>query len=297
MLDMTVDQSIPGVAVRTHAPVDGPPIYVVSGGTGATGELLARTVLAQFRVQSPIFIIANVASQEDVIGAVETVRAANGCILHTMVNKRMRELLIERAAEQGLFAFDLSGPLLEFLSEKLGQEPLGVAGLYRQQQIAYFRRVEAIEFTVAHDDGKRSDDLGNADIILVGPSRCGKTPLSMYLAMIGWKVANVPIAPGVEPPAELFQVDKRRIVALQIAPAQLMAHRKWRQQRLGTSEGLYTDRAGIVEELRMYNHFVYRSGFPTVDVTDKPIETSGDEVVQTIATRMPLARLDAPMPA
>jgi len=194
-----------------------------------------------------------------------------------------------------VFAFDLAGPLVEHLSETLKQEPLGVPGLYRQQQIAYFRRVEAIEFTVAHDDGKRTEDLHMADIILLGPSRCGKTPLSMYLSMLGWKVANVPIVPFVEAPATLMEVDKRRVVALQIAPAQLIAHRKWRQQRLGVSEGLYTDRATVVEELREYNHFIFRNGFTMIDVTDKPIETSGDEVVQMIAGRTPTARVEAPV--
>lgn len=293
---MSVDPST-SAAVRSPAPAIGPPIYVVSGAIGATGELLARTVLAQFRVQAPIVIISNVSSPEDVYSAVERARAGDGCIVHTFVNARLRALLIERAAARDVYAFDLSGPLIDYLSRRLNQEPLGIPGLYRQQQIAYFRRVEAIEFTVAHDDGKRAEELPNADIVLVGPSRCGKTPLSMYLAMIGWKVANVPIAPGVEPPAELFRIDKRRIVALQIAPAQLMAHRKWRQQRMGTEEGVYTDRAAVVEELRQYNHFIYRSGFPILDVTDKPIETSGDEVVQLIASRTPMSRVDSPMPA
>lgn len=291
---MTAESTFPGPAMRTHVAVAGSPIYVVSGGTGATGELLARTVLAQFRVQAPIYIVANVTTPEEIYGVVETAESAHGSILHTMVNTRLRRLLIERAAERGVFAFDLAGPLIEHVSGELGQEPLGVPGLYRQQQIAYFRRVEAIEFTVAHDDGKRVEDLINADIIIVGPSRCGKTPLSMYLSMLGWKVANVPIVPYVDPPAELEEVDKRRIVALQIAPAQLMAHRKWRQQRLGTAEGLYTDREGIVEELREYNHFVYHSGFPTLDVTDKPIESSGEEIVQMISGHMPIARMEMP---
>lgn len=282
-------------AIRTPSVEPAPPIYVVSGGTGATGELLARTVSAQFRVQAPIVVVGNVNTPEEVQGVVRTAVEAGGCILHTMVNQRLREMLIELAREAHVFAFDLPGPLLDYLSEKLAQEPVGVPGLYRQQQIAYFRRVEAIEYTVAHDDGKRSEELHTADIILVGPSRCGKTPLSMYLAMIGWKVANVPIVPYVAPPPQLFTVEKRRIVALQIAPSQLLAHRKWRQQRLGTEEGVYTDRDSIIEELREYNHFVYRSGFPTIDVTDKPIESSGDEVVQKVALRMPGSHSEVPL--
>lgn len=277
---------------RVAAPLPGAPIFVLSGGLGATGELLARTVLAQFRVQAPIHIIGNVASAEEIDEAVQLAAGAQGSILHTMVNRKLREHLVKRANEKGVFAFDLAGPLIQHLSEELEQQPLGVPGLYRQQQIAYFRRVEAIDFTVSHDDGKRAEELVHADIVLLGPSRCGKTPLSMYLAIIGWKVSNIPIVPYVPPPDELFKVDKRRVVALQIAPAQLMAHRKWRQQRLGTNSegGVYTNRDGIIEELRQYNHFVFRHGFATVDVTDKPIETSGDEVVAAIAARVPLPR-------
>ena len=294
MCGMESESTFPGPSPRTYVPVAGNPIYVISGGTGATGELLARTVLAQFRVQSPIYIVANVSAPEDIYRVVESAESAGGSILHTLVNKRLRSLLIERAGERGVFAFDLAGPLIEHVSAELGQEPLGVPGLYRQQQIAYFRRVEAIEFTVAHDDGKHTDDLLNADIVIVGPSRCGKTPLSMYLSMLGWKVANVPIVPYVEPPATLYEVDKRRIVALQIAPAQLLAHRRWRQQSMGTAEGQYTDREAIVEELREYNHFVYRRGFPVLDVTDKPIESSGEEIVRMISGRAQAAPTGTP---
>jgi len=275
-------------AIHLPLPAPGAPIFVLSGGTGATGDLLARTVLAQFRVQAPIVIIGNVISEEDVVAAVDRAASAHGCIVHTMVNTRLRELLAQCAAERGVVSFDLAGPLIQHLSTELDQQPLGVPGLYRQQQIAYFRRVEAIEFTVAHDDGKRSEDLPKADIVLLGPSRCGKTPLSMYLSMIGWKVANIPIVPFVEPPAELARVDRRRVVALLIAPAQLLAHRKWRQQRLGTDEGIYTNRASVIEELREYNHYVFSHGYATVDVTDKPIESSGDEVIAVIASQVSL---------
>ncbi len=274
----------------------GIPVFIVSGGIGATGELLARTVLAQFQGESPIVVIGRVNSPEAIDQAVERAAQAGGCIVHSLVNKAMRAQIARRAAERGVAAFDITGPLLEHLAQVLGQEPVGVPGLFRKQQIAYFRRVEAIEFTVAHDDGKKTDDLHLADIVLVGPSRCGKTPLSMYLAMIGWKVANVPIVQGVPPPPELAEVDKQRIVALQIAPAQLLAHRRWRQQRLGTDEGHYTDRASVVAELRQYNHFVHQQGFATVDVTDKPIESSGDEVVQKVVTRGPPARDESAMP-
>lgn len=268
-------------------PIKAPPIYVLSGGTGATGELLARTVLAQFRtVQADIVIVPNITSREEIEMTVQHAVETGGCILHTMVNSDLHAAILALSEEHKVFAVDLSGELLDYVSDQLGQQPIGVPGLYRKSQNAYFRRVEAIEFTVAHDDGKRVDDLPYADIVLVGVSRVGKTPLSMYLSMLGWKVANVPIVPGVPPPKQLQQVEKRRIVALQIDPAQLMAHRRWRQQHLGVRETGYVDRANIIEELREYNHFVSREAYQTLDVTDKPVESSADEVIALISHRL-----------
>ena len=264
-----------------------PPIYVLSGGTGATGELLARTVLAQYRdVQAEIIIAPNVHTVAEIADVVQKAVADGGSIIHTMVSPDLRQETIELARSYNVFAMDLAGPIMDHLSRQLGQTPIGVPGLYRESNFAYFRRVEAIEFTIAHDDGKRSDNLCAADIVLIGASRCGKTPLSIYLSMLGWKVANVPIVPGVEPPATLTRCDKRRVIALDIDPQKLMAHRRWRQQHLGVSEGYYTDRANIVEELREYHHYVYRHGFTMFDVTDKPIETSGEELILLISRNM-----------
>ncbi|MFN3981501.1 MAG: kinase/pyrophosphorylase, partial [Caldilinea sp.] len=171
----------------------GPPIFVVSGGTGATGDLLARTVLAQFPdVDVPIQMETKVVSEERVR---EVIRKATGIpgaiILHTMVNRDFRRLLVTEAARAGIVTFDLAGPLEEHLSRELAMEPLQQPGLYHQMRRAYFERVEAIEFTVAHDDGKRVEDLPLAEIVLLGLSRVGKTPLSMYLSILGWKTANV----------------------------------------------------------------------------------------------------------
>ncbi len=264
-----------------------PPIYVLSGGTGATGELLARTVLAQYRdIHAEIIISSSVQTVAEIEDVVQKAVADGGSIIHTMVNPDLHRATTEMTRSHNVFAVDLAGPIMEHLTNTLGQQPIGVPGLYRESNIAYFRRVEAIEFTVAHDDGKRSDNVCAADIVIIGVSRCGKTPLSIYLSMLGWKVANVPIVAGVEPPESLTRCDKRRVVALDINPQKLMAHRRWRQQHLGVSEGFYTDRANIVEELRAYHHYVYRCGFTMFDVTDKPIETSGEELILLVSRNM-----------
>jgi regulator of PEP synthase PpsR (kinase-PPPase family) len=181
---------------------------------------------------------------------------------------------------------------MEHLSEVLGQQPAGKPGLYRQQREAYFARVEAIEFTVAHDDGLRVEDLPQADIVLAGVSRCGKTPLSMYLSVMGWKVANVPFILPVPPPEELLQADRRRVVGLTIEPGQLVAHRQWRQRHLGVpQDSPYVNGEQIYEEVEAARRFFRRQGFGLVDTTDKPIETSAEEVVTLVTRRL---KMEAP---
>lgn len=259
------------------------PIFIVSGGVGASAEQVVRTVLAQFSAANvPLVIEPYVHHPEQLHAIVERAATSGGIIVHTMVDTNLRHHLIALAVDRNVATFDLFGPLLTQLSQMLGQQPAGQPGLYRQLNQSYFRLIEAIEFAVAHDDGKRVHELPLADIVLLGVSRVGKTPLSIYLSMLGWKVANVPLAPGVEPPAELFQVERRRVIGLTMAPVQLLVYRRTRQQHLGLTGGSYTDHETVREELRAANHFFAAHGFPVIDVTDKPIETSGEEVVLTI---------------
>ena len=255
---------------------------------GQQGELLARTVLAQFpNVHVPLVVATKVLDAEQVHAVVRQAAGIPGAIiLHTMVNRRTRHLLVVEAAKAGVMTFDLAGPLEEHLSRELGLEPLGHPGLYRQLNRSYFDRIEAIEFTVAHDDGQRIDELQRAEIVLLGPSRVGKTPLSIYLSMLGWKVANVPFVPPVPPPDEIFAVDPRRLIGLVIEPAQLLVHRKVRQQRTGIPVGSYVDREEVIDELRAARHFFYRHHIPVVDTTDKPIESSAEEIAAMVSLRM-----------
>ena len=264
----------------------GPPIFVVSGGAGATGDLLARTVLAQFPdVDVPLHVETKVVSEERVRDVIKKATGIPGAIIvHTMVKRDYRRLLVTEAARAGIVTFDLAGPLEEHLSRELEMQPLQQPGLYHQMRRAYFDRVEAIEFTVAHDDGKRVEDLPKAEIVLLGLSRVGKTPLSMYLSVMGWKTANVPFVPGVPPP-ELAQVAPHKVVGLIIEPAQLIAHRRYRASRSGIREEGYVDRQSVVDEMRAANHYFYAQGFHVVDTTDKPIETSAEEIVSLITRR------------
>lgn len=281
----------------SSAKPDVPDLHIVSGGVGASGELLTHTVLAQFpNVRPRIHIHPHVHSMDDVQAVVEEALQTEGIILHTMVHPDIRDALIEEAERQHVEAVDLAGPLIDKLSSRLRAEPVGQPGRYRKLYGQYFKRVDAIEFTIAHDDGKRSGELDEADIVLVGVSRLGKTPLSVYLAMQGWRVANVPFVLGVKLPSDLWCVDHRRIVGLTIEPPQLAVHRRWRRERMGVDVDGYVQQKQIAEELREANRFFAAHEIPVVDVTDKPIETSGTEVEALVTRRlnsMTLARLGA----
>ncbi len=265
----------------------GAPIFVASGGVGASGEQLVRTVLAQFaNVHVPMRIWPHIRQESQLLDLVSQAAAQGATIVHTLVNVDLRARLAQEAAARGVPSFDLVGDLMEHLSRSLGQEPMGQPGLYRELFATYFQRVEAIEYTVAHDDGKRLDDMAEANVVLAGVSRVGKTPLSMYLAMQGWKVANVPLVMEVPPPPELFTVDPRRVVGLMLQPHQLLIHRRWRQERIGIPAGSYVERERLNEELRAANHLFHKHGFAVVDATDKPLETTGEEVIAVVTRRI-----------
>lgn len=264
-----------------------PPIYIFSGGVGASGEQLVNTVLAQFPDHNlEIIVKSNLRQPEQIEHALAEVAETGGLVVHTMVNTSLRQFLIQRAEEQDILAIDLMDDLVNYLRQILGEEPQGKPGLYRQLHKDYFERVAAIDYALAHDDGKNPSGWENADVVLVGVSRVGKTPVSMYLSVLGWKAANYPLVQGIAVPDELFQIDNRRVVGLTIDPTQLISHREQRQRRLGTSgKSAYTDPVTVFEELEAAEALFKRGNFSTLDVTAKPIETTADEIIQLLTRR------------
>jgi regulator of PEP synthase PpsR (kinase-PPPase family) len=261
-----------------------PPIFVISGGRGTSGEQLVRTALAQFQgVTVPVIIVPHVQRVEQLEDVIEQTVSTRGIIAHTLVEAGLRSALIDLAREGNAVTVDLMGPLLSQLTRILAQRPLGQPGLYRQLREDYFKRIEAIEFAVEHDDGRKPHELHLADLVLVGVSRVGKTPLSMYLSMEGWKVANVPLIKVVSPPQQLFEIDRRHVVGLTIEPGQLAAYRLHRHRRLGVpGRSTYTDTKELYEELEFARNVCHRGQFAIVDITEKQIEESATEVMAKV---------------
>jgi regulator of PEP synthase PpsR (kinase-PPPase family) len=168
-----------------------PTIFILSGGIGSSGEQLVNTVLAQFPGASvKLVMVGSIRQPEQILATLAQARVAGGMVVHTLVETPLRSLLAQEAQRMGVTAVDLMGPLIQWLAQALGREPLGKPGLYRQLNRQYFERVAAIDFTMAHDDGKNPEGWEQAEFVLVGVSRVGKTPLSLYLAVLGWKVAK-----------------------------------------------------------------------------------------------------------
>lgn len=262
-------------------------IYIVSGGVGASGEQLVNTVLAQFpHAQVKTITISNVRFEQQLDEVIHRARLQQATLVHTLVAPDLRAYLIRQAARQAVPAVDLMGALLVRLEQVLGQTAVGQPGLYRQLHEAYYDRVAAIEYTIAHDDGQRAEDWSQAEIVITGVSRVGKTPLSLYLSVLGWKVANIPLVEQLGIPEMLLSLDRQRVFGLTLAPAALLAFRQQRQQRLGTSgPSDYTNPEKIFEELHAAEKIFRSAGFRLIDATDKPIETTADEIIRLVSQR------------
>jgi [pyruvate, water dikinase]-phosphate phosphotransferase / [pyruvate, water dikinase] kinase len=264
-----------------------PPIYIVSGGKGLAGDAVVQSVLIQFPDSNvPVIIVPDVLNQERMDDVISKALITKGAIVHTMVDPEARRMLIDSCVQSGVNHFDLVGDLSDYLSELLNTKPISKPGLYRLSHIAYFRRVEAIDFTLKVDDGQNPEKITQADIVLTGVSRTGKTPLSVYLAMFGWKVANVPIVPGIEPPEGLFKADPGRVFGLNISMVYLIAQRANRVKSLHMNEDTdYINTRKVGEELAYARGIFQRGGFTEIQITNKPIESSANEILNILTNR------------
>lgn len=265
-----------------------PPVYVLSCGQGINGEQLIRSALVQFKdSRCRVVKIPNLTTPELVTEAIKKVED-NAVIAHTLVDPESRACVKEACAEREIISVDLMGDSLRALEAALGSSPAGEPGRYRRFNQINMDRVAAIEFTVAHDDGLNPQDLHEAEIVLVGLSRSGKTPLSMYLSVHGWMVANIPIVIDIPLPEELLAINRKRIVALYIDPEQLTAHRQIRKKRLGIlDDDGYSGKREIYREVDAVRELYRKYGFATINVSNKPIESSAEEVIAIIEKRFP----------
>ena len=262
-------------------------IYVASCGEGINAYNLVESTLVQFPdSEITVVKIPHIRTENQVDELIEKVKDIESLIVHTIVDRNLRQYLTRKGFENSIVTIDLMGPVISKIQTFLNLAPLEKPGLYREIHQVDLKQVSAIDFALAHDDGLNPETLAQAEILLVGLSRAGKTPLSMYMSVMGWKVANIPYVPGVAMPDSLQTADRRRIIALNINADQLLAHRKLRQESLGASDiYAYSSRKDIEKEIQAAHKFYIAKGYSMIDVSNKPIETSAEEIIEMITRR------------
>jgi regulator of PEP synthase PpsR (kinase-PPPase family) len=173
------------------------------------------------------------------------------------------------------------------LANYFGYEPKSIAGLLHDVNENYFDRIAAMEYTIAHDDGKDLSGLDKADLVILGISRTSKTPLSMYLSHQGWRVANIPLINGFDVPKEVYQLDQRRVIALTIDAQDLATIRRARLERLGQNQGgQYADPEKVNLEIEYANEIFRKNRrWPVFNVTGKALEETASEIIKLMAYR------------
>ena len=267
-----------------------PCLYLVSGSSGVAGSQLLNIGLAQFEKHFRVEIRRYVRSEDDVTLLVSAAAEKGAGIIHSFVRENLRNHLVRTAKQAGVVTLDLMGPLLDMLTFFSKSMPEGRPGLHRKMQDGYFDRVDAMRFSTLHDDGARSDELNTADIVLLGVSRCGKTPLSVYLSVLGWKTGNIPIVSGMPLPNAVRRLDRRRVFGLNIDFERLISHRKKRRLAGGVGIPGYTDKSTVFAELEWASNIFRENRFRVIDVTDKPIESSAEEIIEQVLDRFPKIR-------
>ncbi|MCC7406307.1 MAG: kinase/pyrophosphorylase [Bdellovibrionales bacterium] len=268
-------------------------IYIISDGTGETAATMVRAALVHFNDREiNIVRCKNVRTEEQIENLMGEVFAKQGLVAHTVVSESMRKKITECAAEKGILTIDLLGPVMSLLEEYFGgtQTQEAKAGLLRVVDERYFKRIEAIEYTVKHDDGKLLTDLDQADIVLVGISRTSKTPLSIFMSHKGWKVANIPLVLKTPLPEELFKIDQRKIVGLMIDVESLLRIRRKRLEKFGQDPGgEYASLKYIDDEIQYAQEiFKHNRKWPVLNVTDRAMEETAAEIIRIVASRMDL---------
>ncbi|MCX8026420.1 MAG: kinase/pyrophosphorylase [Thermodesulfovibrionales bacterium] len=262
-------------------------IYLVAESTGETINRIARASLVQFNPDSfevkKFFMVQDKKLIKDIMH-----RAAEegALVAFSIVEHDLRDVLIHEAEHSGIKAIDVIGDFIVQLSIFLNQKPASIPGRQYVLDEDYFKRIEAINFAVKHDDGKMPHGLKLADIVLVGLSRTGKTPLSTYLAHQGWKVANVPVHPDMDPPKELFEIDPKKVFGLVVSVESLVRLREGRLKQLGLApRAKYADPVEISQEIDWCNEFFRQNPkWRIVDVSNRAIEEAAASIVRAYQT-------------
>jgi regulator of PEP synthase PpsR (kinase-PPPase family) len=263
-------------------------IFLLSDGTGESVDKITRACLTQFQSQNvQVVRYKSIRAKAQVEAVLDEAKRRGALVVYTAVSREVRDAIAEAVAEKKMPAVDLLGDMIAHLSQHLHAAPTNVPGLLHEVNEQYFKRIEAMEFTVKHDDGNSHDDYHRADLVLVGVSRTSKTPLSIYLSHRGWKVANCPLVKGIDPPKALFEIEQNKIVALTIDAQALAKIRRERLVRMGRDPSSdYASLTHIGDEIEWAMQLYGRNRrWPVFDVTNKALEETASEIEKWMQAR------------
>jgi regulator of PEP synthase PpsR (kinase-PPPase family) len=263
-------------------------LHLVSDATGETLLAVGRAACAQYSTVSPIEhvypLIRNLKQLEPVLADIE---ANPGIVLYTLVDPVLNDRLQKHCQERSIPCLSILSPVLSLFASYLGTETTPRVGGQHTLNAEYFRRIDALNYTLMHDDGQHAENLNEADVVLVGISRTSKTPTSIYLANRGIKTANVPLVPGIEPPTQLEQISKPLVVGLIASPERIVQIRQNRLLGLNAhqSDSNYVDRQSVSDEIAISKKLCARHNWPVIDVTRRSIEETAAAVIALMQER------------
>ena len=262
-------------------------LQLVSDATGETLHGLSKAATAQFEkvecIEHPWSFVRSAKHVEQVLEGIDD---KPGIVVFTLVNTELRDALVEGCQERNVTCLAVLDPLIASLSSFLGEEAGNLPGRQHALDKDYFERIDALHFSMSHDDGLSTDDLETAEVIIVGVSRTTKTPTCIYLANRGIRAANVPIVPGCPLPKELDDTKSdAMIVGLTISPERLIPIRRNRLIGMQQEESAYVDEEDVREEVMAARRLFTAKGWPVVDVSRRSIEETAAAILNLLARR------------
>jgi [pyruvate, water dikinase]-phosphate phosphotransferase / [pyruvate, water dikinase] kinase len=262
-------------------------LHLVSDATGETLIAVSRAATTQYQgVASIEHVYPLVRTHEQLDRVISEIEAAPGLVLFTLVDLELSERLEKVCKEQGCPCLSVLTPVHAMIQSYLGAVSTPRPGAQHMLNAEYFRRIDALNFTMMHDDGQMAEELEDADVVLVGISRTSKTPTSIYLANRGIKTANIPLVPGIEPPPQLELLVKPLVVGLVASPDRIVQIRQNRLLSLNVSENTdYVDKDSVSDEMAQARRLFSKHDWPVIDVTRRSIEEVSATIIEWYSAR------------
>jgi [pyruvate, water dikinase]-phosphate phosphotransferase / [pyruvate, water dikinase] kinase len=263
-------------------------LHLVSDSTGETLITVARAASAQYVNAAPVeHVFPAVRTNRQLDRVLAEIEEAPGVILYTLLDQVLIDRLEGKSRELGLPCLSILGPVLRLFQAYLGAESTHKVGAQHMLNAEYFKRIDALNYTMMHDDGQLTDDLENADVVLLGVSRTSKTPTSIYLANRGVKTANIPLVPGVPVPTQLESVRNPLVVGLFASPERIVQIRQNRLLGLNVQreDDQYIDRQAVAEEVAFSRRLCTKHNWPLIDVTRRSIEETASAIIALLTER------------